>query len=163
MRGIAVPVWPFRGTRGMDSWGSGNFGASRDGGAREHLGLDFLAIVGDEVRAPITGTVVQIGRAYADAELQSIHIEGDGDYTGWRAKMLYVKADVGLHGRYVSAGDLVGHAQDVTAYWKAKKPTHAGDMKNHVHLEVIVTEPRHVDPAHLLPSNLTVTPGDLKA
>ncbi len=54
---IRPPVNPWRGTRGTDSWGSGVFGASRDGGARQHLGLDFIAVVGDDVCAPITGTV----------------------------------------------------------------------------------------------------------
>lgn len=155
-RTIVPPTKAFRGIRGVDSWGSGTFGASRDGGVRQHQGLDFIAAVGDEIVAPITGTVVQIGRAYADAELQSIHIEGDGDFTGWRAKLLYAAADVGLHGRYVTAGDPIGHAQDVAGYWKAKQPTHSGEMKNHVHLEIVITEPRAVDPGRLLPPNLLI-------
>lgn len=153
---IVPPISPFRGIRGVDSWGSGTFGASRDGGARQHQGLDFIAVVGDEVHAPITGTIVQIGRAYADAELQSIHIEGDGDFTHWHCKLLYAVADVGLHGRYVTAGDAIAHAQDVASYWKAKQPQHNGEMKNHVHVEIVITEPRAVDPGRLLPPNLLI-------
>lgn len=157
---IACPVDPYRGIRDMDPWGSGVFGASRDGGARQHSGLDFLALPGDDVCAPITGTVVSIGKAYPDGDLYSIHIHGDGDYRNWRIKMLYAAPAPGLYGKYVSAGDSIGTAQNVAEYWKAKSPSHTGEMKNHVHVEVWITEPRAVDPARLLPEGLVAVPGE---
>lgn len=146
---IAFPIQPHRGLRGTDSFGSGNFGASR--GSRDHKGLDFIALVGDVVVAPITGSVVQIGRAYGDAELHSVHIQGDGEFTGCRVKLLYVLPNVGLNGRYVNQGDPIGTAEDVAAYHHAKQPGHPGEMKNHVHVEVWITEPRPMDPAMMLP------------
>ena len=158
---IHPPVQPFRGTRGTDSWGSGVFGASRDQGARPHLGLDFIAVVGDTIVAPFTGSVVHIGVAYPGSTLGSVHIQGDSEFAGWRAKLLYVRTDAGLYGRYVSGGDRIGDAQDVSAYWAAQQPDHPGAMRNHVHLELLVTEPRNIDPALNLPMNLIAHPVDV--
>jgi len=156
---IVPLVRPYRGLRGMDSFGSGVFGASRDGGSRRHLGRDFIASLDDEVVAPFRGTVVQIGRAYADAELGSIHLQGDGEYAGWRAKILYARADTGLYSRSLLPGDIIGYAQDVASYHKAKQPMIAGDMVNHVHFELWITEPRAVDPMEFMPDNLPLTGG----
>lgn len=153
---IVPPVSPWRGTRGTDSWGSGVFGASR--GGRQHAGLDFVAVVGDDVVAPFTGSVVHVGIAYPGSTLGSVHIQGDAEFNGWRAKLLYVRTDAGLLGRRVLAGDRIGDAQDVAAYWAEKEPGHVGTMVNHIHLEILVTEPRHIDPAICLPMNLIERP-----
>jgi len=155
---IHPPVQPFRGNRGVDSWGSGVFGASRDGGSRQHLGLDFTSVTGDAVVAPFPGKVSHVGVAYPGSILGSIHIQGSGEFAAWRAKLLYVRPDAGLMGRVVEAGDVIGDAQDVATYWATQEPHRAGAMTNHVHLEIIVTEPRNVDPAHYLPHDLTVRP-----
>src|SRR5690606_26576081 len=45
-----------------DSYGSGAFGASRDGGSRHHEGVDYTAQAGQDVRAPISGFVTKIGQ-----------------------------------------------------------------------------------------------------
>ena len=157
---IHVPVRPFRGYRGMDSWGSGNFGASR--GGRAHKGLDLITVVGDVILSPITGTVDHIGIAYAGASLGSIHIEGTGEHAGMRIKLLYVLPDPGVGGRRVKAGDRLGEAQDVASYWAAKEPGHTGAMTNHLHIETWLTEPQAVSPAQYLPEGLVVSP-DLTA
>src|SRR4029079_5685517 len=47
--------------REHDGYGDGRFGASRDGGGREHEGVDYVADAGQEVRAPISGYVTRIG------------------------------------------------------------------------------------------------------
>jgi len=153
---IVPPVRPFRGNRGVDSWGSGVFGASRDGGSRAHLGLDFTSVTGDTVVAPFPGTITRVGIAYPNAKLGSIHLQGSGDFSAWRAKLLYVLPAAGLMGREVVAGDEIGTAQDVATYWHIQEPGRVGMMINHVHLEIQVTEARNVDPAHYLPPGLVV-------
>lgn len=154
---IAPPVRPYRGTRGTDSWGSGVFGASRDGGGRAHSGLDCIAVPGDMVVAPFPGVIVRLGVAYAFSTLGSIHLHGHGDFEGWEAKLLYVEPDPGLGGRTVAMGDRLGEAQDVAAYWKAKQPDHVGEMKNHCHIEIRVTIPHLIDPLLYFPDNLVVS------
>ena len=145
-------VKPYRGRRNTDPQGSGVFGASRDGGARKHLGLDLISVTGDEVVSPIYGTIVRIGWAYPDGKLGSLHIEGSGQHKGASVKLLYVKGS--LHsGVDVEPGDVIGYAEDVAAYHAAKG--HDG-MTNHVHGELTLV----VDPGQYLPS---LTVGDLHA
>lgn len=153
MQAILPPVRPYRGRRDTDPQGSGVFGASRDGGARKHLGLDLLSVPGDQVVSPIFGMVTQIGWAYPDGKLGSIHIKGTGDHQGATVKLLYVKPHV-LVGDVFKAGDPIGEAEDVSGYHAAKG--HIG-MKNHVHLELTLI----VDPGQYLPF-LNVSP-DLTA
>lgn len=52
--------------RGRDAAGAGYYGASRDGGSRTHVGVDFVAAPGDPVRAFMGGTVSKLGFPYAD-------------------------------------------------------------------------------------------------
>lgn len=153
---IGLPVRPYRGIRGTDSWGSGVFGASRDGGSRVHQGLDFVTVVGDAIHAPITGIVMGIGYAYEDANLGSISIRGKNEYDGWFVQLLYVMriAGLGMASR-VEVGDPIGQAQDVAGYWRSKKPGHVGDMQNHLHLRTSVP----MDPAIFLPPGLQPGPG----
>lgn len=153
---IAPPVRPYRGLRGTDPWGSGNFGASRDAGGRSHAGLDCLAVTGDVIVAPFPGIVSRLGLAYVGSDLASIHLTGRGDYDGWEAKLLYCEPDPGLAGRMVAMGDRLGEAQDVAGYWRKREPGHPGEMRNHVHLEVRVTETRLVDPYFHFPEGLVV-------
>jgi hypothetical protein len=131
---VGPPTSPYRGLRGVDAWGSGGFGASRDGGLRRHLGCDFLAQPGDIALAPIGGRVVVVGTAYPGSSLGSIHIQGDGPYAEYYVKILYVDPDVYV-GTTVKAGDRIGQVQNVTAYYAAKSPG-KGPMPNHVHLEL---------------------------
>lgn len=153
---IAPPVRPYRGIRQMDSWGSGVFGASRDGGGRQHAGLDCIAVPGDEVVAPFPGLVTRVGVAYPLSTLGSIHLKGSGAFEGWEAKMLYCAPDPGLVSRVVAMGDRLGEAQDVAAYWRSQQPGHVGEMTNHLHLEILVTQPRLIDPFQHFPDNLVV-------
>ena len=129
---LISPVRPYRGTRGVDAYGSGTFGASRDGGGRSHLGRDYIALPGDQVVSPIDGIVKRHAKAYPDADLAGLEIEG----AAVRAKLLYVLPCV-EPGERVKAGQVIGTAQDVASYHEKKSPR-AGHMTNHVHLEVLV-------------------------
>lgn len=129
---LISPVRPYRGTRGVDAYGSGTFGASRDAGARAHVGRDYIALPGDGVVSPIDGIVKRHAKAYPDADLAGLEIEG----ARARVKLLYVLPCV-EPGEKVKAGQVIGTAQDVAGYWHAKAPR-PGSMQNHVHLEVLV-------------------------
>jgi murein DD-endopeptidase MepM/ murein hydrolase activator NlpD len=54
--------------REQDAWGSGEFGASRQGGRRTHKGIDVIAPPGSEVLAVSAGTVTRIGFPYSQHE-----------------------------------------------------------------------------------------------
>ena len=41
-----------------DSYGDGHFGASRDGGARDHEGIDLVVVPGEVVYSPMDAVVV---------------------------------------------------------------------------------------------------------
>ena len=154
MNRIVPPVWPYRGTRLSDAWGTGNYGASRDGGARVHLGLDFISQPGDLVMSVFAGKVISTGWAYPDTgELGSLWLEGEGEWKHWRAQYLYVKALIespgaSVVGRRFDAGELLAHAQDVSAYYSKKDPKR--HMINHVHLMLLGP----TDPSRLLPEGL---------
>jgi len=113
-----------RGVRGVDEWGSGAFGASRDGGVRRHAGTDFVATPDQVVTAPCGGVVTRRVRCYADTpRWQGLEIDA-----GWGlVKLLYVEPRV-APGVRVSAGEPIGVAQDLRARYPGITP--------HVHLEV---------------------------
>lgn len=144
MRLLLPPVLPYRGTRGLDAFGAGGFGAPRRkaGKAYQHKGLDFIAEPGDTIIAPFGAIVEPPGLAYADSNLGSVHLIGLGDWDGWLLKLLYVAQREGL--KHVAPGDPIGLAQAVAAYHEAKTPN-VGHMTNHVHLELrglgVLTDP----------------------
>lgn len=135
---ILRPIQPTRGLRNTDAYGSGAFGASRDGGARKHLGRDYISVLGDPVVAPVAGKVRRIiERCYPDNDtLKGLEIGGERA----TVKLLYVEPGVTV-GLRVEAGDIIGTAQDVAAYHEARSKK-GGRMTNHVHCELrIVVDP----------------------
>jgi peptidoglycan LD-endopeptidase LytH len=114
---------PWRGLRNTDKYGSGVFGASRDGGGRPHLGRDYIALPGDTAVSPIDGKVTHIGKAYADADYGSIRIAG----VGYEVRILYVEPSI-TNGQTVKAGDTIGAVQDIAARYPGITP--------HIHVEV---------------------------
>ena len=52
--------------RENDKFGSGYFGASRDGGKRQHKGVDYAVYPGSLVYAHVGGTVTKLGFPYGD-------------------------------------------------------------------------------------------------
>ncbi len=135
--------------RGVDAYGSGAFGASRDGGSRAHRGIDLIATPGEPVRAPIAGVVTRIGAAYAGQDGLTF-VEIVNPVTHYTARLLYVGPTVEA-GRAVAAGDVVGAAQDL-----AKRYPHG--ITNHVHVEFDGRLGGRLDPAVVL-AGLIKPPG----
>lgn len=128
--------------RGVDAYGSGTFGAVRDGGKRKHHGVDYVVAPGDWVEAPIAGTITRYGYAYRrDKDFRYVEIRNEE--TGMRARVLYVDASV-ADGAVVAAGEIIGTAQDL-----AERYPHG--ITNHVHVELTDQKGALLDPATLLP------------
>ncbi len=137
-------AWPLTlGQRGEDAYGSGAFGASRDGGRRRHAGLDLVAPVGAPIRAPISGTVTRVGHAYpGDADLQFVEITNPT--TQYAARVFYVGPSRGP-GAEVTAGEIIGRAQDLGRRYPY-------GMTNHVHVEFTGRHGVVLDPLAVLPA-----------
>lgn len=108
-----------------DEAGDGRFGASRDGGARLHRGLDFTAPPGSLAFAPCDGTIGEDGICYRDdPSYHYVRI-----HTDWaEVRVLYVEPAL-PPGTEVAAGQVIGRVQDIT---KRYGPA----MGNHIHLEI---------------------------
>lgn len=128
--------------RGLDAYGSGAFGSSRDGGRRPHRGVDLVAAPGAAVRAPISGMVTRVGDAYRGGSGLS-YVEIANPDTRYVARVLYVGPAV-APGAAVMAGDLIGEAQDLGARYPA-------GMTNHVHVELTGRNGGPLDPLIVLP------------
>ena len=130
------------GVRGIDAFGSGNFGAVRDAGKRRHHGVDYVSQPGAEVLAPLSGKITRIGFAYSGREdLQ--YVEIINPETHLSARVLYVSPTV-AEGDLVSAGDVLGAAQDLTGRYPG--------ITNHVHVEMRDAQRRWIDASEQLPS-----------
>lgn len=114
--------------RGDDAYGEGEFGARRDGGARRHEGVDYMARAGQAVSAPISGYVTKIGYAYAD-EPNLKFVEITNPALRIAARVFYVNPKVEV-GQPVAMGRPIGTA-------KSLQRKYPGGMTDHVHLEVI--------------------------
>ena len=130
-----------QGERGLDAYGEGEFGASRDGGSRRHEGVDFKADAGQTIAAPISGYITRIGFAYAgDQTLKFVEITNPA--LRYAARVFYVNPGVEV-GDTIAVGHAIGTAHSL----QRKYP---GGMTNHVHLELIDTAGRHVDAARMI-------------
>lgn len=119
--------------RTHDAYGSGAYGASRDGGVRAHEGVDYAATAGQTVVAPISGFVTKIGHAYSsDASLQYVEISNPA--LGYEARVFYIEPDVKL-GQAVRLGSAIGSARGL-------QDKYPGGMTDHVHLELAKSERR---------------------
>ena len=103
---------------------------SRDGGARRHEGMDFVAAPGEEIQAPIGGIVTRVLYPYAgDRRLTGVEIV---DEAGQSAKVFYLSPLSAALGMRVEAGDVIGFAQDLQVRYGPA-------MTNHVHVEIRVS------------------------
>ena len=127
--------------RETDAYGHGWYGASRDGGVREHEGVDFVADAGQTIVAPISGYVTKIGFAYSgDLELKFIEITNPA--LAHVARVFYVDPSV-VVGDAVRLGAAIGKARSLqTAY--------PGGMTDHVHLELQGPDQRRFDATRVL-------------
>jgi murein DD-endopeptidase MepM/ murein hydrolase activator NlpD len=130
------------GVRGIDAFGSGDFGARRDAGKRRHHGVDYVAAVGAAVRAPISGQVSRLGYAYRGVGGYRM-IEIVDPETKFTARVLYVSPIVSV-GDTVVAGEEIGAAQDLSGRYPG--------ITNHVHVELRDARRRLVDASEQLPS-----------
>ena len=131
--------------RAVDHYGYGHFGASRDGGVREHKGVDYRATAGQPVKAPISGYVTKIGLAYSgDSHLKFVEIRNPA--LRYEARVFYIDPDV-REGQAVHLGDVIGTMHTL----QDKYPE---GMTDHVHLEVIDKAGRRIDAAKVLTAEL---------
>ncbi|MDR2685528.1 MAG: M23 family metallopeptidase [Rickettsiales bacterium] len=112
--------------------GSGHLGASRDHGARDHLGTD-LFVKGHEMPintampALFSGEVVRIAPVYGGrSNLKLVEIRNDN---GTKSRILYVQSNLKYKDR-VNAGDIIGYSQDIKHYY-------GKDIPQHIHFELI--------------------------
>jgi len=127
--------------RTHDAYGEGEFGASRDGGARKHEGVDFIAHAGQDVLAPISGYVTKIGYAYpGDRSLKFVEITNPA--LRYAARVFYVNPTVEV-GESVAIGHPIG-----TAHSLQKK--YPGGMTNHVHLEILDRPEHRIDASRMI-------------
>jgi len=112
--------------RAHDDFGYGEWGASRDGGAREHEGVDYVGFAGQDVMAPIAGQVTRMGYAYADGAHK--YVEITNDTTGYVARVFYVDAEVAI-GETVALGQKIGTLKSLQARYPG--------ITDHVHLEMM--------------------------
>lgn len=115
------------GVRGCDPQGCGNFGASRDGGQRQHLGTDYVGSPDQDVVAVTGGTVDKIGYPYGDdLSYRYVRITTPAGYV---VRELYVKPDAGIRvGAEVAAGQRIGTLQSLQ--------TRLPGVTDHVHVDI---------------------------
>ena len=132
--------------RGHDAFGDGEFGARRDGGSRDHEGVDYVATAGQDVKAPISGYVTKIGYAYAGySDLKFVEISNPA--LGYVARAFYVNPGVEV-GQSVRLGDTIGKDQSLQKHYPG--------ITNHVHLEVMEPGGERVNAAELITRKLVV-------
>lgn len=116
---VSSPVLPPI-SRKRDSFGSGSFGASRDGGSRIHKGIDLKSYPGQRVFAPISGDLTPI--TYNGFHGFVIKNET------WEVKVLYLMLPPRKTGKVVR-GEWLAKAANI-------KPTYGDAITNHIHVEV---------------------------
>ncbi|KRA59778.1 peptidase M23 [Caulobacter sp. Root655] len=132
--------------RGHDDFGDGEFGARRDGGAREHEGVDYTATAGQNVKAPISGYVTKIGYAYAgSSDLKFVEITNPA--LGYVARAFYVTPGVEV-GQTVRLGQSIGSVESLQRHYPG--------ITDHVHLEVMEPGGERVNAAALIVRKLVV-------
>ena len=124
--------------RGLDNWGAGHYGASRDSGKRSHKGVDLVNHTNEAIEAFESGTVSKIGYPYSPEDPEKCHyryIEIICSATT-RHRYMYTESLVQA-GDIVEKGSIIGWAQDLgTAY---------PGITQHVHFSIIENGKR-IDP-----------------
>ena len=135
--------------RTQDHYGYGRYGAPRDGGTRDHKGVDYIARAGQPVRAPISGYVTKIGLAYAgDTELKFVEIRNPA--LRYEARVFYVDPGV-VEGQSVHLGDVIGTMHTL----QHKYPE---GMTDHVHLELAGPDGAKFDATRVIVAHVVVLP-----
>lgn len=129
-------TWQNGRIRGSDEFGSGKFGARRDGGKRTHKGVDVAFPIDTEITAPITGRVTKIGRPYGDdAKAHFKYVEITSGGYRWRVHYIDPMVEVG---EIVTVDSVIGKSQNLGEFYKG--------ITEHVHLEIWNLENDRIDP-----------------
>lgn len=118
--------------RETDAKGSGEFGASRDGGTRKHAGLDIVIEPHKPVLCPTVLEFKRNGLAYetgiggANSAEPYRLIVLENDFV--EVKILYVYPYSFIKGEVVVAGEPIGVSQDLSRRYPG--------ITNHIHIEV---------------------------
>lgn len=102
-------------TRKQDTWGSGAYNASRDGGKRRHLGIDYACLPDSVILAATAGVVTKIGFPYYDSvNTHKNHFKYVQVTTGlgYVIRYMYISPLVEL-GDSISKGTPLGISQDL--------------------------------------------------
>ncbi len=119
--------------RGTDTWGCGDYGASR--GSRTHKGIDKLVMAGSSVLSPISGKVTKLGYCYADdSSYRYVQVT---DSNGFSVRLFYVEPSIRV-GLMVRIGDKIGKSQNLGRRYNG--------MPNHVHIEIKNPDGKFIDP-----------------
>ena len=129
-----------RAPRGEDSYGEGRFHARRDGGEREHEGVDYVSTAGQAVEAPISGYVTHIGFAYPDDQTLK-YVEIENPALKLTARVFYVDPDVAV-GQAVEVGHAIGHAHSLQRRYR--------EITDHIHLELADRRGKKLDAERLI-------------
>ena len=129
--------------RGVDAYGSGEFGSPRSGAHGKHRGVDFAAATGSELLSPVKGRVTKHGYPYNDTlEFRYIEIT-DGDLN--RHRFFYTQPTVEI-GELVREGDIIALVQNISGRYQSSNKT---PMVNHVHYEIIDVHGEYLNPTDL--------------
>lgn len=116
-----------KGTRGLDKYGSGAYGAGR--GNRIHRGADYICVPGQDVVSPVSGTVIRAARPYRGDDYSGLLIRSPDI----EIKLFYLKPLSRIIGANVKAGEKIGVAQDISKKYPGMTP--------HIHLQIDSIDP----------------------
>ncbi|MEI9965434.1 MAG: M23 family metallopeptidase [Caulobacteraceae bacterium] len=134
--------------RACDAYGCGGFGARRDAGERDHEGVDFDAVAGQAVHAPVSGFVTKVGMAYPDdAVLKFVEITNPA--LRYVTRVFYIDPMV-VEGQAVRLGEEIGEAHSLERRYPG--------ITNHVHLEVAREGHPRIDATRLIVARLEPSP-----
>jgi len=134
--------------RDHDNFGSGAYGARRDGGSRSHEGVDYIAVADQAVRAPISGYVTKIGYAYGgDDSLKFVEITNPA--LGYVARTFYIDPMVTV-GEVVRLGAQIGKAESLQSHYPG--------ITDHVHLEIMNAGQERIDAGRVITARLVTRP-----
>jgi murein DD-endopeptidase MepM/ murein hydrolase activator NlpD len=111
-----------------DSGGSGRYGASRSRAGGIHYGVDYSGVSGQDVYAPITGTITAT-KPSRTSKLHGFNMVSDDRLT--TVTVLYAKIAPSLQGKHVTVGQVVAVQEDLQT--ANEYPANVGD---HVHVQI---------------------------
>jgi len=122
-----------KGLRQSDKYGRGAYGVSRRSGTRKHQGADYICEPGQDVVAPIAGTIKREARPYPPPDWFTRYsgLVIENEYCS--IKLFYLEPMRQLIGQRIRMGQTIGVAQDISKRYEGMIP--------HVHLEITSIDP----------------------